>query len=63
MRRTHLRGQANIQKRLIVHAAGYNLSLLMGKICGVGKPRCLQGGKKAMRLAMLCLARGVLACW
>lgn len=63
MRRTHLRGHENIQKRLIVHAAGYNLGLLMREICGVGKPRCLQGGKKVMRLAMLCLMRGVLACW
>ena len=29
MRRTHLRGHENILKRLIVHAAGFNLSLLM----------------------------------
>lgn len=63
MRRTHLRGHENILKRLIVHAAGYNLSLLMREICGVGKPRCLQGGKKAMRKAILRLRRGVLAWW
>ncbi len=32
MRRTHLRGHENILKRLIVHAAGYNLGLLMREI-------------------------------
>ena len=29
MRRTHLRGHANILKRLLVHAGGFNLGLLM----------------------------------
>ena len=29
MRRTHLRGHENIRKRLLVHAAGFNLGLLM----------------------------------
>jgi transposase len=45
MRRTHLRGHENILKRLIVHAAGFNLGLLMRKIIGIGKPRCLQDCK------------------
>lgn len=43
MRRTHLRRHDNILKRLVVHVAGINLSLLMRKLVGVGKPRCLQG--------------------
>lgn len=42
MRRTHLRGHANILKRLIVHAAGFNLGLLLRSIIGIGKPRRLQ---------------------
>lgn len=42
-RRTHLRGHANILKRLLVHAGGFNLGLLMRTICGVGTPRGLQG--------------------
>jgi len=42
MRRTHLRGHENILKRLIVHAAGFNLGLLMRHVIGIGKPRCLQ---------------------
>ena len=42
MRRTHLRGHENILKRLIVHAAGFNLGLLLRSVIGIGKPRCLQ---------------------
>jgi len=43
MRRTHLRGHENILKRLLIHTAAFNLSLMMRKHFGVGKPRCLQG--------------------
>ncbi len=43
MRRTHLRGHENILKRLLIHHAGFNLSLLMRKVYSVGKPRRLQG--------------------
>jgi len=43
MRRVHLRGQGNILKRLLVHGAAFNLSLLLRKSFGVGKPRQLQG--------------------
>ena len=39
MRRLHLRGRENILKRLLVHAAGFNLSLVMRKPFGSGKPR------------------------
>jgi len=39
MRRTHLRGQTNILKRLLVHVAGFNLGLLMRKLLGVGTPK------------------------
>lgn len=42
MRRTHLRGHENIMKRLIVHAAGFNLGMLLRKVTGIGKPRRLQ---------------------
>jgi transposase len=44
MRRTHLRGHANILKRLIVHAGGFNLSLLMRTLFGIGTPRGSKGG-------------------
>ena len=42
MRRTHLRGHPNILKRVLIHVAGFNLSLLMRKLFGIGKPRALQ---------------------
>jgi transposase len=51
MRRTHLRGHQNIFKRLIVHAAGFNLGLLMRTLVGVGKPRRLQGAVPAVLAA------------
>lgn len=41
--RTHLRGHANILKRLLVHAGAFNLGLLMRKAFGRGTPRGLQG--------------------
>jgi len=43
MRRVHLKGRNNILKRLLVHAGGFNLALVMRKLVGVGKPRRLQG--------------------
>ncbi len=43
MRRTHLRGHSNILKRLLVHAGGFNLGLVMRTLLGVGTPRGLQG--------------------
>jgi hypothetical protein len=43
MRRVHLKGRDNILKRLLVHAGGFNLALIMRKLVGVGKPRRLQG--------------------
>jgi transposase len=47
MRRTHLRGHTNILKRLLIHAGGFNLGLLLRAILGVGTPRGLQdrGGR------------------
>ncbi|MGB2714629.1 MAG: transposase [Vicinamibacterales bacterium] len=43
MRRTHLRGHQNILKRVLIHAGGFNLGLLIRSILGVGTPRGLQG--------------------
>ena len=48
MRRVHLRGRANIRKRLLVHACGLNLGLLMWRLTGVGTPRSLQGRARAL---------------
>lgn len=43
MRRTHLRGHENILKRLLIHVAGFNLSLILRKLLGFGTARGLQG--------------------
>lgn len=42
MRRVHLRGRDNILKRLLVHVAGFNLSLMLRLALGKGTPRGLQ---------------------
>ena len=43
MRRTHLRGHENILKRLLIHVAGFNLSLILRQQLGLGTARGLQG--------------------
>ena len=52
MRRTHLRGHTSILKRLLIHAGGFNLGLLMRTTCGVGTPRGLQGVAARVCLAL-----------
>jgi transposase len=42
MRRTYLRGHTNILKRLLIHAGGFNLGLVMRHLIGSGTPRGLQ---------------------
>jgi transposase len=41
MRRTWLRGHANILKRYLVHVAAFNLGIVMRQLVGVGTPRGL----------------------
>ena len=53
MRRTHLRGHANILKRLLIHVGGFNLGLVMRSLFGIGKPRGLQGGLGGFSAAVL----------
>ncbi|MCH7687553.1 MAG: transposase [Planctomycetes bacterium] len=43
-RRTWLRGLTKLNKRYKITAAARNLGLIMRKLFGIGKPRCLQGG-------------------
>ena len=43
LRRVYLRGHKNIRKRLLIHACGYNLGVLMRTLTGIGTPRTLQG--------------------
>jgi transposase len=55
MRRTHLRGHPNILKRLLIHAGGFNLGLVMRHLIGVGTPRGLQGRLAATIAALVAL--------
>ena len=55
MRRTHLRGHTNILKRLLIHAGGFNLGLVMRHLIGVGTPRGLQGRVAAVIGALVAL--------
>ena len=55
MRRTHLRGHSNILKRLLIHAGGFNLGLVMRHLIGVGTPRGLQGRLAAVIATLLVL--------
>jgi transposase len=55
LRRVHLRGHLNILKRLIVHAGGFNLGLLMRRVFGRGTPRGLQGRRPLSDLLWLTL--------
>jgi transposase len=57
MRRTHLRGRDNILKRLLIHAAAFNIALLVRKLHGIGKPRTLQGLLKALLSPWIALQR------
>ena len=57
-RRTHLRGHTNILKRLLIHAGGFNLGLVMRHLIGIGTPRGLQGRVTAV-LATLGVLMGV----
>lgn len=42
-RRSWLRGLVNVSKRYVIHAAAYNLGVILRKLFGVGTPRSLQG--------------------
>src|SRR6202030_3787752 len=62
MRRTHLRGHTNILKRLLVHAGGFNLGLVMRHLIGSGTPRGLQD-RLATVIVTLLLLLGALRRW
>jgi transposase len=43
MRRLHLRGRENIAKRVLIHAAGFNIGLMMRVKYGLRKPKSMGG--------------------
>ena len=62
MRRTHLRRRTNILKRLLFHAVGFNLALLLRERYGIRKPRTLQGISDAI-LHLRIATAAFWACW
>ena len=62
MRRTHLRGHTNILKRLLIHAGGFNLGLVMRHLIGSGTPRGLQD-RPATVIDALLVFLGALRRW
>src|SRR5215204_3602610 len=56
MRRTHLRGHTNILKRILIHAGGFNLGLVMRHATGCGTPRGRQGRVAAVIVTVLALS-------
>jgi transposase len=62
MRRTHLQKRNNILKRLLFHAVGFNLALLLRKLYGIGKPRTLQGTSDAILLLRIAVAAFCACC-
>ena len=61
MRRLHLRGRANVAKRVLVHAAAFNVGLLMRVRYGLRKPRSCSRAAAAARAATFALADRVRA--
>lgn len=57
LRRTHLRGHPNILKRLLIHAAAFNLGLVMRSVTGSGTPRQLRESAKGLFSALQLLSR------
>ena len=59
MRRTHLRGHENILKRLLIHVAGFNLSLIMRQRLGLGTARGMQGLSASLLAALARVGRAL----
>lgn len=57
MRRTHLRGRENILKRLLIHVAAFNLSLIFRNRLGSGTPRELANRESSFLFALILLLR------
>jgi transposase len=59
MRRVHLRGRRNVAKRALIHAAGFNVGLLMRVFYGMCKPRGMDRRGRAPTRAAWHVARRV----
>jgi transposase len=61
MRRLHLRGRGNILKRLLIHVAAFNLSLLMRQWLGAGTPRGFAALVRSLESIVAAFETGVCA--
>ncbi len=61
MRRVWLRGREKVQKRYLIHVAGYNLGLIMRLLTGAGTPRELAARASASFGAILTPDGGLIA--
>ncbi len=59
MRRVHLRGKDNIAKRAVIHAAAFNLSLILRQILRVGTARQAADHFAALCFVLLQLTQAV----
>jgi len=62
-RRTTLRGLENVNKRYTLQAAAFNLSLVMRKLLGAGKPRALAAQFAALLATLLWSILQLLMTW
>lgn len=53
MRRTHLRGRENIEKRYLIQTSAFNLGLVLRKMTGFGTPRGLAAASAALLRALV----------
>ena len=58
MRRTHLRGHANILKRLLIHVGAFNLSLIFRSLLGSGTPREFRNRESMLLFLLFWLLQG-----
>ena len=63
LRRPHVRGHANILKRLLIQTSAFNVGLLMRTLIGVGTPRGLQGRLAAVWALVVALWIRVVDLW
>jgi len=63
LRRTHLRGLENNEKRYLLQVSAFNLGLVMRKLCGFGTPRGLSNSIAAISAALGSLIALLTATW
>jgi transposase len=63
MRRCHLRGRANILKRLLIQVSGFNLGLVMRRWLGAGTPRELGARFGRLVRCVHALIKSILLPW